>query len=356
MSIKKWCKECSAESEICPDPKHKPSHGYYADVQPSQEARRKRQFFHIQSAAEAWVRKVYIAHEQEKHLNYGSAGSKSFPSLIDEYEKDYASVRMKGYQDVESYRLKKFKEFYAKDNKSIVKLSTQDLEAWVTYRKGGGIATGTINRELTSIKRILSWALERDYIKINPFSRVKKLKGDNIRIRWLTEDEVKKLLDACEALGDNDLKDFISVALNTGFRKSNLRSLEARDIQNEVVTAKRTKSGEPYDVPLNSKMKLLFNKLSSLRPTGPLLNCDNLRSRFHRAVLKAKFETDKSNHEKVTIHTLRHTFASHYLQAGVSIFTVSKWLGHASVQMTQKVYGHLSPSHHKQEIQKLKGI
>lgn len=44
----------------------------------------------------------------------------------------------------------------------------------------------------------------------------------------------------------------------------------------------------------------------------------------------------------VTPHTLRHTFASQAVMAGVPIYTVSHWLGHASLQTTQ-IYAHLSP-------------
>ncbi len=45
-----------------------------------------------------------------------------------------------------------------------------------------------------------------------------------------------------------------------------------------------------------------------------------------------------------SFHTLRHTYASHLLMSGINIFTVSRWLGHSTVNVTEKHYGHLIPN------------
>ena len=57
-----------------------------------------------------------------------------------------------------------------------------------------------------------------------------------------------------------------------------------------------------------------------------------LRSAFRRAGI-----------EGVNVHTLRKTFSSWLVQSGVSIFEVSKLLGHSSVQITEQIYGDLAP-------------
>ena len=44
-----------------------------------------------------------------------------------------------------------------------------------------------------------------------------------------------------------------------------------------------------------------------------------------------------------SFHTLRHTYASHLLMSGVNILVVNRWLGHCSVKVTEKHYGHLIP-------------
>ncbi|NQS99158.1 MAG: tyrosine-type recombinase/integrase [candidate division Zixibacteria bacterium] len=51
----------------------------------------------------------------------------------------------------------------------------------------------------------------------------------------------------------------------------------------------------------------------------------------------------KTNTGTRSFHTLRHTYASHLLMYGVNIFIVSRWMGHSSVRVTEKHYGHLIP-------------
>jgi integrase len=68
----------------------------------------------------------------------------------------------------------------------------------------------------------------------------------------------------------------------------------------------------------------------------------NSISRDFRKVLKT-LNLRKTSAGNRCFHTLRHTYASHLLMSSVNIFTVSRWLGHSSVRVTEKHYGHLIP-------------
>jgi integrase len=109
-------------------------------------------------------------------------------------------------------------------------------------------------------------------------------------------------------------------------------------VGNGLITAAKTKSGKPYDVPIS---QALHDLLGRLPKSGKLLDTVNLRTRFNRAVKEAGLWAGAYHPNTVTLHTLRHTFASWYLMNGGDIFKLQKMLGHASIQMTLR-YSHLA--------------
>ena len=80
---------------------------------------------------------------------------------------------------------------------------------------------------------------------------------------------------------------------------------------------------------------------------GRPLDADNLRCRvFHKIIEKADLP-------KFRIHDIRHTFASLLLQQGEPLNYVKEQLGHASIQTTVDVYGHIVPSANRNAVNKL---
>ena len=78
-------------------------------------------------------------------------------------------------------------------------------------------------------------------------------------------------------------------------------------------------------------------------------NEDYVNHKFKRYLKKAEIEDWKV----LTIHNLRHTFASHLVMSGTDLYTVSKLLGHSSIAVTQ-MYAHLAPDYLKVSVERLK--
>jgi site-specific recombinase XerD len=72
----------------------------------------------------------------------------------------------------------------------------------------------------------------------------------------------------------------------------------------------------------------------------------------NRFLKKLKKISKRAGVKEVNLHTLRHTFASHLIMKGVDPRTVQEYLGHSSIQVTEK-YSHLSKGHKFQAIQVL---
>lgn len=84
------------------------------------------------------------------------------------------------------------------------------------------VRPATVNRELALLKHMYSKAIEWGKVKENPAKKVKLLKGEVKRLRFLMPDEIQKLLENCT----DYLKPIVTVAVHTGLRKSELLGLQ----------------------------------------------------------------------------------------------------------------------------------
>lgn len=241
----------------------------------------------------------------------------------------------------ERSRVNMWKEMYK--DKPISLVTLDDIEDWIVERQEDGKAVNTINRDVKPLRWILKYAIKKGYLKTDPLALLPTVKGGLIHDRWMSEKEVGTLVQAAIDLEDYDLADFMAVGVNSGFRLGNLERLSARDIDGGLMEARKTKSDEPYTVPISPDLDPILRRLIARNPTGPLLKTQKIGPRFRAAAKKAGLYTDRHDNDRVTIHTLRHTFAVLYLKRGGDIYKLSKLLGHASVAITAKHYARYCP-------------
>ena len=208
------------------------------------------------------------------------------------------------------------------------------------------VAPATVNRELACLKCMFNKAIEWGKVEDNPTRKVKKLRENNKRLRYLEKEEIKKLLDNCVP----HLKPVVITALNTGMRKGELLNLKWSDIdfRQGLITLLYTKNNERREIPLNQVTKNALIKVRK-HPDGPYVFCKkdgrpygNLKTGFKTALRKAGIEDFR-------FHDLRHTFASWLIMLGIDLRTVQELMGHKCIEMTLR-YAHLSPNHKKRAI------
>lgn len=218
-----------------------------------------------------------------------------------------------------------------------------DAENYVGCRVDQGAGPSTINREMTVLKHMMRRAVEWELRGRNPFLDVqgrplkslKPLREPDGRVRFLTLDEINRLLDAC---ADKPyLRAFALVALNTGMRRNEILSLTRASIDwtNGIANLDRTKNGDSRHVPLNSAAIEALRAVP-IRLDGQLfpLKPNQVSVAFQRAVRRASIEDFR-------LHDLRHTFASYQAMAGTQGRGLQALLGHRDGRMTQR-YSHLS--------------
>jgi len=258
-----------------------------------------------------------------------------FDNYADEYYRIIASVNMINPKINEFYRIKEFKKYW--EGKPLCYIRGKDIEEWKASMLTKGQKTSTINRSLTSLRSLFNQAVKDGKIRDNPTARIKKLREDNQRVRYLTEQEIFKLLDCATPR----LHDFIILGVNTGMRKSNLINLQWEDIDfgAGVIHVLKTKSGKAYELPMNESVLNLLKRLSYKERSGRIIDTTNLKREWTSAV-------KQSGIIDINIHTLRHSYASHMVMKGLDMFTLSKLMGHADMKMTQR-YSHLAPNFKK---------
>lgn len=357
MSVYPICCECGVRRDKCENlTAHKGSVRWTADVQFSRQSPRKRKTYDKKELADSQERQWYTDYERGV-LNLKSAETSTiaFEQVADEWWTNVVIGRdqIKNPHQSESSRVNALKRIFGAKLLSVsIPEATADrnrymtfeaIDQWVVARRSAGIRAGTINRDLKPLRWILQYAVERRYVAENPMTAFRPVKGERIHDRWMTQEEIDALIKAAYALHDETLVDFIAVALNTGFRLGNLERLTARDIVGGFIEARQTKSDNPYSVPISPSIESLLRRLTQQHPTGSLLHTAKIGNRFREAARIAGLYQDKEDNERVTIHTLRHTFAVLYLKRGGDIYKLSKLLGHANVAITDKVYARFCP-------------
>lgn len=269
----------------------------------------------------------------------------TFNQIIEIYlmSKDHVS------KDRDFYSLRHLQPFF--NERDISTIKRIDIRSYIANRQKLGVKNSTINRELRFLSAAINFAsLELEIAIRNPVKGM-MLKVEQNRIRWITQDEAKKLILAAEQYQRiPHLSAFIKLALNTGCRKSELLELEWSrvDIQNKLLTfeSQHNKSGKLKTVPLNQSA---INALLTLKawtdrhyPTSSYVFTSQKGKRivcFKRGFTAACKLSGITNFR---IHDMRHTCASWLVMSGVPLTVIRDLLGHSSVTVTE-IYAHLSP-------------
>lgn len=213
------------------------------------------------------------------------------------------------------------------------------------------MAASTVNHHISLISAAMRRAFRAGMIPTNPLSDLSRLKENNKRDRYLTDDEEDRLLGAMP----KRVRPLVITAIHTGLRKGELKELRRRavDLFGEVLRVEKSKSGEARDIPLNPKVLAALRALMKgedgpdayvfRSSSGDALT--NLREIWDDAVAKAKLVD-------FTFHDMRHTFASRLVMSGVELRTVQILMGHSSIKLTER-YAHLAPEHLRSAVNKL---
>lgn len=265
----------------------------------------------------------------------------SLKSFTDEFEKHSEVVHTywTNYSYKQTFRF--LNKYFPED--ILNELTTKDINRYIEHRiKSASIYQA--RKDLINICAAFNWGIVQGYIDENPCKKIKKIKVPQKLPLYYSKDEFAKLMDK---IAEEDIKDIVICAVNTGLRQMELINLrwDQIDFVERIIILNNqhhiTKGKTVRTIPLNNNVYDILNrrmKKSKMKNVftyqGNIMTQDFLSHKLASYVEKAKINP------KLNFHSLRHTFASWLVQKGVSIFEISKLLGHSEIKTTQ-IYAHL---------------
>ncbi len=274
-------------------------------------------------------------------------------ALSDKWLESYAETTvkpstLKGYRDIINRLLKpNFGDTYLQD------ITTGQLQGFIAERSKA-VKAKTVCNEIVVIKEMFKHACRWGYLKNNPAEYLERPRIEKAEIEILSPVEVDRLLS-------NSNKAYMVAFLTaflTGMRAGELWGLQWGDIdwnskqifvrrslwKGQFQTPKSKYSIRKIDIPEQLIRELREWKLTCPineydlvfpSPEGKLTDHDNVVKRYYNPALR------RAGLRQVSFHSLRHSNASMRIQAGQNIKYIQMQLGHASIDITMDIYGHL---------------
>ncbi len=239
----------------------------------------------------------------------------------------------------------------------------------------------TIDKEYAMLKTVFSEAVERGIIldKNNPMKKVEKphTKQKKEKVRGLTVDERRKLVTILKNT-DTQYAEQMLLSMYTGMRMGEINALKVSDINfdfnriviNRTVSADengqtiisdttKTSAGQ-RTIPMSADVKQILKNVVGdnksgflfLRGNGEPISTNLVKCQFNRIRKKYSF-IDSEIDGKVDLHSLRHTYATMCIEAGVDANTLKSLLGHTDIRITMNTYADVFAAHRDTQMDKL---
>ena len=276
---------------------------------------------------------------------------------IDEYIR-YQEIE-KGASDntVQAYRrdLAKLRTSMGRQNTSVTTLTRKELIVFIADMKESGNSDASINRAISVVRGLYKYLLRERLIKHDPTAHLETRKSWQMLPKFLTNEEIDKLLEQPDPATDTGARDkaMLELLYATGLRISELTNLKLNDIDWDVETlACFGKGSKQRMVPIGRSAighlkKYLPARLRLLQSRqSHFLFVNRKAEKLSRQKLwqMIKKYGAAAGLDYVTPHMLRHSFATALLRNGADLRSVQLMLGHSDISTTQ-IYTHVTKDH-----------
>ena len=301
--------------------------------------------FQTRTEAKRWAQGIESTLREGRRFPTTEVTSHTLAELIDRYLVDVLPHKSAASIETQTIQLTYWRTHFGRYSLSNITpgLIAEHRDLLARTRKNS-----TVRRYLAALSHTFTIAIkEYQWLEDNPCRRVRKPPEPCGRVRFLSEEEIHRLLDACLESRNPHLHTVVVLALSTGARKMELLKLRWPDVdlKRDRLILRRTKNGETRSVPIVGYARDIMGvRVNSRRSDTGFVFIDStgrrslcIRNAFNNAVERAGIKDFR-------FHDLRHTAASHLAMNGSSLLEIAAILGHKSLEMVKR-YSHLSESH-----------
>ena len=272
---------------------------------------------------------------------------------------------------IETYRfaLMEFLDYFKSEygvNPDINAIEPADIRPFLGYLHDRGLSKKSLRVKIAAVKSFFKFAFRQSWIDRNPAAIVSTPKAEKKLPSFLQSGEIESLMDSFDPSSPGGARNIAIAELlySSGLRVSELIQLPMHDLDMHAGTVRVMGKGKKERiVPIGGKaiealeayiaMRSYLTSLDTAKPDGKVFLSDRGKmmnpSVVYRIIRRAMNPVTESPQKSP--HVLRHTFATHLLDNGADISSVSEMLGHSSLSATQ-VYTHVSVDRLKQAYQK----
>lgn len=229
--------------------------------------------------------------------------------------------------------------FFRTVNKPLKEVNKNDCRAWLSSFEGKKVSERTLDKYREYVTQFFHWCQDEEIISSNPMKTVHKIKYEVPQRKALSKMEMEYLRDAAS----DDVRNaaMIEFMYSTGCRVAEMCIMEMKDIDWETKTVHLFGKGKKHrDSYLSPRAIITLKKYLATRTDHSEYLFVRGREPYGKLTESAVEQMTKKLGEKAGItkpvspHVLRHTFATHALQSGMTIEEVSRILGHSQLSTT----------------------
>lgn len=251
--------------------------------------------------------------------------------------------------------LELFEKFLDAEKLTLKQVKTQTLKDYLFVLHQQKLKATSIARKISCLKNFFKFLVNENFIESSPATNLQTPKREAKIPKFLSEEEIFKLLATAES--DLRLSCMLEILYAAGLRVTELVSLPVSVIQREGQTLRnyllvKGKGGKERIAPLNKAAiaKLLeYLKVREDSPgnspwlfSGSSPSKHLTRQGFHKMLKRIALKADLDP-ARVHPHVIRHSFATHLLNSGVDLRVLQELLGHSDISTTE-IYTHILDS------------